>query len=115
MQTQADLRFHRLIVQAGGNRVLQGMWRSLGTEMSTIVTTNTVLRDHMSLTDMARSHSGLLDALRDGDAERAALAARYHFDYFGGMVAASLGRRAECRESEETAAGDTRRVQPAPG
>jgi len=77
-----DVAFHRLIVEASGNRTLQELWTSLHVEARARIT---VVR-YGDLGAIAESHLPILEALRARDPERTAAALRAHFEYFGRWV-----------------------------
>ncbi len=72
-----DATFHRLIVEAAGNRVLLDTWRTLGVEARVVVT---ALKTDIDLHELAELHRPLLDALRVGSPEKAGGALRHHFE-----------------------------------
>jgi DNA-binding GntR family transcriptional regulator len=78
-----DATFHRLIVEASGNGILVDVWTSLRIEARTAIT---ALRAGLDGHEIAELHRPVLDALRDGDPERAGLALRRHVEYFGELV-----------------------------
>jgi DNA-binding GntR family transcriptional regulator len=78
-----DATFHRLIVEASGNGILVDVWTSLRIEARTAIT---ALRAGLDGHEIAELHRPVLDALRDGDPERAGLALRRHVEHFGELV-----------------------------
>jgi len=82
-EVQHDVEFHRLIVEASGNRVLQDMWRSLRIEARTLIS---VLKAHIGGYELAELHRPVLVALAEGDAEKAGLLLRMHVEYFGELI-----------------------------
>lgn len=82
-EVQHDVEFHRLIVEASGNRVLQDMWRSLRIEARTLIS---VLKAHIGGYELAELHRPVLEALAEGDAEKAGLLLRMHVEYFGELI-----------------------------
>ena len=82
-EVQHDVEFHRLIVEASGNRVLQDMWRSLRIEARTLIS---VLKAHIGGYELAELHRPVLEALAEGDAEKAGLLLRNHVEYFGELI-----------------------------
>ena len=74
-----SVRFHRAILDAAGNQLLTNIWVSLHIETRTTIT---LLAEGLNLMEVARSHQPILDAIKSGDAERAARVAREHQDYF---------------------------------
>jgi DNA-binding GntR family transcriptional regulator len=81
-----DVQFHRLIVEASGNRTLKELWTSLHVEARTMIT----FMRYGDLHHIAESHVPILDALRARDPERSAAALREHFEYYGRFVTDSL-------------------------
>ena len=82
-EVQHDVEFHRLIVEASGNRVLQDMWRSLRIEARTLIS---VLKAHIGGYELAELHRPVLEALAEGDAEKEGLLLRNHVEYFGELI-----------------------------
>ncbi len=82
-EVQHDVEFHRLIVGASGNRVLQDMWRSLRIEARTLIS---VLKAHIGGYELAELHRPVLEALAEGDAEKAGSLLRNHVEYFGELI-----------------------------
>jgi DNA-binding GntR family transcriptional regulator len=79
-----DVAFHRVIVEASGNRTLQELWQSLHVELRTTIT---LIRRVDDLAQVAESHVPVLEALDAGDAERAASELRTHIESFASWVA----------------------------
>jgi DNA-binding GntR family transcriptional regulator len=82
-QVAHDVAFHRLIVEASGNRVLRDTWVGLGIETRTVVT---ALRSGLDPHELAERHRPVLEALRAGDPERAGAALRRHVEQFGDFL-----------------------------
>ena len=82
-EVQHDVEFHRLIVEASGNQVLQDMWRSLRIEARTLIS---VLKVHIGGYELAEMHRPVLEALAEGDAEKAGSLLRNHVEYFGELI-----------------------------
>lgn len=78
-----DVAFHRLIVEASGNRILLDVWTSLRIEARTIITALTTGIDHHEL---AATHEPVLEALAAGDPELAGAAIRRHIEEFGELL-----------------------------
>lgn len=78
-----DATFHRLIVEAAGNRVLLDTWRTLRVEARVVVT---ALKTDIDLHELAELHRPLLDALRVGSPEKAGDALRQHFELLRTMM-----------------------------
>ena len=68
---QHDIAFHRLIVEASGNSVLEQCWKSLGVESRITIS---LYGTYMDPEQAAERHVKLLDAIRSGT--RAPRAAR---------------------------------------
>ncbi len=79
-QVAHDVNFHRLIVEAAGNRTLLDTWNFLRVESRTIIT---ALRTGLDGHEIAERHRPVLDALRARDPERAGRALRRHLEEFG--------------------------------
>jgi DNA-binding GntR family transcriptional regulator len=82
-QVQHDVEFHRLIVEASGNRVLQDVWRSLRIEARTLIS---ALKADIGGHEIAEMHRPVLEALAEGDAEKAGVLLRKHVEYFGELI-----------------------------
>jgi DNA-binding GntR family transcriptional regulator len=82
-QVEHDVRFHRLIVEASGNRTLLEVWTSLGIEARTIMT---LLKTGLDPAELAEMHQPILDALRSGDPDRAGRAVRAHVESFRDLL-----------------------------
>lgn len=82
-QVQHDVAFHRLIVEASGNRVLQEVWRSLHIEARTLIS---VIKTDIDLFELAEMHRPVLEAIAAGDAEKAGKLLRQHVEYFGDLI-----------------------------
>ena len=64
-----DVAFHRVIVEASGNRTLQDLWRSLHVDLRTTIT---LIKHVEDLAEVAESHVAVMEALEAGDRELAA-------------------------------------------
>ena len=64
---QHDIAFHRLIVEAAGNSVLEQCWKSLGVESRITIS---LYGTYMDPEQAAERHVKLLDAIRAGNAGR---------------------------------------------
>jgi DNA-binding GntR family transcriptional regulator len=82
-QVEHDVRFHRLIVEAAGNRTLLEVWLSLRVEARTLMT---LLKTGIERRELADAHAPILEALRSGDPERAARVAREHVERFAPLL-----------------------------
>ncbi len=80
---QHDVTFHRLIVEASGNRVLQDVWKSLRIEARTLIS---AIKTDMVLHEIAEMHRPILEALAAGDSERAGAIIRQHVEFFGKLI-----------------------------
>jgi DNA-binding GntR family transcriptional regulator len=78
-----DATFHRMIVEAAGNRVLLDTWRTLRVEARVVVT---ALKTDIDLQELAELHRPLLEALKEGSPERAGGALRQHFETLRTMM-----------------------------
>jgi DNA-binding GntR family transcriptional regulator len=76
---EGSIRFHRLIVEAAGSRVLFDTWLSLHIETHTLVT---LLQARLDLASVGRSHQAIVDAIATGDSEMAAKVARDHQNFY---------------------------------
>ena len=82
-QVEHDVRFHRLIVEASGNRTLLEVWTSLGIEARTIMT---LLKTGLDPAELAEMHQPILDALRSGDPDLAGRTVRDHVESFRDLL-----------------------------
>jgi len=82
-QVEHDVRFHRLIVEASGNRTLLEVWTSLGIEARTIMT---LLKTGLDPAELAEMHQPILDALRSGDPDLAGRTVRSHVESFRDLL-----------------------------
>jgi DNA-binding GntR family transcriptional regulator len=78
-----DVAFHRVIVEAAGNRTLEDLWRSLHVDLRTTIT---LIKHAEDLAEVAESHVPVLEALEAGDAELAASVLRRHIESFADWV-----------------------------
>jgi DNA-binding GntR family transcriptional regulator len=78
-----DATFHRLIVEAAGNRVLLDTWRTLRVEARVVVT---ALKTDIDLHELAELHRPLLEALKEGSPGKAGSALRQHFELLRTMM-----------------------------
>ena len=74
-QISHDLAFHRTVIEMADNEPLLQSWLTLGIEVSTAFATYWTYWDQ---TDLAEFHVPIVDAIRAGDATRAAAEARKH-------------------------------------
>jgi DNA-binding GntR family transcriptional regulator len=82
-QVEHDVTFHRLIVEAAGNRILQDVWSYLRIESRTIIT---AVRTGMDGHEIAERHRPILEALRARDPERAGTTLRRHLEEFAELL-----------------------------
>jgi DNA-binding GntR family transcriptional regulator len=73
-----NVRFHRLIVEASGNRILIEIWNSLWIEQRTIIT---MPKTNIDLHNTAERHQPIIDALAAQDADKAGRLSREHAEY----------------------------------
>ena len=78
-----DAAFHRLIVEAAGNKVLLDTWRTLRVEARVVVT---ALKTDIDLHELAELHRPLLEALKEGAPKKAGDALRQHFELLRTMM-----------------------------
>jgi DNA-binding GntR family transcriptional regulator len=78
-----DVTFHRLIVEAAGNRMLLDVWTSLRVEARTVITALKTRIDHHEIAD---THEPVLAALAERNPEKAGLAMRRHIEEFGELL-----------------------------
>jgi DNA-binding GntR family transcriptional regulator len=88
-QVQHDVEFHRLIVEASGNRILIDVWKSLRIEARTMIT---ALKTHMDQHTLAEMHRPVLEALAARDPDGAGNALRRHLETFAGMLRGAMSR-----------------------
>lgn len=75
LQLHHDLGFHRALVEASGNEPLLSAWLALGVEVPTAFG---VFWTYFEPKELVEFHAPILEAVRDGDATRAAREARKH-------------------------------------
>jgi len=78
-----DATFHRLIVEAAGNKVLLDTWRTLRVEARVVIT---ALKTDIDLHELAELHRPLLEALKEGASDKAGAALRQHFELLRTMM-----------------------------
>ena len=74
---QHDIAFHRLIVEAAGNSVLEQCWKSLGVESRITIS---LYGTYMDPAQAAERHVKLIDAIRSGSPGAAGREARKHVE-----------------------------------
>lgn len=77
-QMMHDVRFHQLIVEAAGNRLLLDVWNSMHLELRTLITLHHAADDPSTI---AEEHAPTLDALRMRDAELTGKHMRHTIEY----------------------------------
>lgn len=82
-EVRHDVEFHRLIVEASGNKVLQDVWKSLRIEARTLIS---VLASAIDPVELAELHQPVLAALAKGEGEQAGKLIREHVEYFGRLL-----------------------------
>ena len=82
-----DIAFHRLIVEAAGNSVLEQCWKSLGVESRITIS---LYGTYMDPTLAAERHVKLIDAIRSGNASAAGREARKHVEVSARLMASHL-------------------------
>ena len=78
-----DFAFHRVIVEAAGNAVLEQCWRSLGVEGRITLTIYGTLVEPGQAAEL---HVPILEAVRSGGAAAAGREARKHVEHFARIV-----------------------------
>ena len=78
-----DATFHRLIVEASGNKVLLDTWKTLRVEARVVIT---ALKTDIDLHELAELHRPLLEALKEGASDKARAALRQHFELLRTMM-----------------------------
>ncbi|GAA2813595.1 FadR/GntR family transcriptional regulator [Saccharopolyspora taberi] len=81
----ADLAFHRAVVDAAGNSVITGLFVSMTARVRAAMLDMLALLDGDRPVDQSE-HQSVVDAIRDGDVERAGNAARAHLTKVLGYV-----------------------------
>jgi DNA-binding GntR family transcriptional regulator len=84
---QHDIAFHRLIVEAAGNSVLEQCWKSLGVESRITISLYGV---YMEPTQAAERHVKLIDAIRERNPTAAAREARKHVEVSAKLMRSHL-------------------------
>jgi DNA-binding GntR family transcriptional regulator len=74
-----DIAFHRLIVEAAGNPILEQTWKSLGVEGRITIT---LYGTYVEAAEAAELHVPLLEAIRSGKPAAAGREARKHVEAF---------------------------------
>jgi DNA-binding GntR family transcriptional regulator len=84
---QHDIAFHRLIVEAAGNSVLEQCWKSLGVESRITVS---LYGTYMEPMQAAERHVKLIDAIREQNPGAAGREARKHVEVSAKLVRSHL-------------------------
>ena len=84
-----DIAFHRLIVEAAGNPILEQCWKSLGVEGRITIS---LYGTYVEPEEAAELHAPLLDAIRAGKPGAAGREARKHVEAFA-RIARDRARR----------------------
>ena len=74
-----DIAFHRLMVEAAGNQILEQVWKSLGVEGRITIS---LYGTYVEPEEAAELHVPILDAIRCGRAAAAGRSARKHVEQF---------------------------------
>jgi DNA-binding GntR family transcriptional regulator len=82
-----DIAFHRRIVEAAGNSVLEQCWKSLGVESRITIS---LYGTYMDPAQAAERHVKLIDAIRSGNASAAGREARKHVEVSAKLMRAHL-------------------------
>ncbi len=83
----ANVAFHRIFVEASGNRMLHQIWTSMSLATTTFLTATVT---HRPLDELASRHEAILVALRVRDPEAAEVAMRRHIEEPGRWVLHAL-------------------------
>ena len=78
-----DIAFHRRVVEAAGNPILEQCWKSLGVEGPITIT---LYGTSVEPEEAAELHAPLLDAIRSGKPGAAGRAARRHVEAFARLA-----------------------------
>lgn len=82
-QVQHDVQFHRLIVEASGNKVLLEVWKSLHIEARTLIS---IIATDIDRNELTERHIPILEALEAGNSPLAGVLMREHVEYFGNLL-----------------------------
>lgn len=77
-----DAQFHRRIVIAANNQILEETWDSLRIESRTHVTTVKLMMEHVGLVQVAKYHLPIITALNEGDPINCGSEMRSHVSKF---------------------------------
>jgi len=78
----ADVEFHRIIIHASENKVLQETWESLMIQGRTFITTFKLETADIALEQVADMHQPIIDCLVVGDPQVVASTMRKHVEFF---------------------------------
>lgn len=81
--SEHNVAFHRVIVEASGNRTLINLWNTLQPSTWTLFS---VLNSGHDLMELAVRHRAVIEALRTRDAQRAEQAMHHHLEEVGAWV-----------------------------
>ena len=87
-----DVAFHRLIVEAAGNSVLEQCWKSLGVESRITIS---LYGTYMDPTEAADRHGKMIEAIRKRNPAAAAREARKHVEVSAKLMREHLKSSAE--------------------
>jgi DNA-binding GntR family transcriptional regulator len=99
----ADIAFHRVIIEASGNRMLRQFWDSMHLATTTFVTNAMARR---TLAELGERHAPLMAALRAHDPHAAEEAMRRHIEEPGEWVLAAAKEAAQHNLGGTDASGD---------
>ena len=88
---QHDIAFHRLMVEAAGNLILEHCWKSLGVEGRITIS---LYGTYVEAEEAAERHAPILEAIRSRKPAAAGREARRHVEEFA-RIAARRAKRAE--------------------
>jgi DNA-binding GntR family transcriptional regulator len=91
-------RFHRLIIEASGNQLLETIWSSLSITDHTALTMVTLSLD---LGTLSRSHQPIVDAIAAGDIELACRVSREHQAWFEDLLTATAKKGSGHRRADD--------------
>ncbi|HEV2272539.1 MAG TPA: GntR family transcriptional regulator [Acidobacteriaceae bacterium] len=83
VQSEADIAFHRFIIEASGNRLLKQFWETMRLATTTFLSMS---KTHRPLSELADRHKPVLMALRARDPIAAEAAMRNHIEEIGKWI-----------------------------
>jgi DNA-binding GntR family transcriptional regulator len=104
-------RFHRLIIEASGNQLLETVWSSLSITDHTALTMVTLSLD---LATLARAHQPIVDAIAAGDIDLACRVSREHQAWFEDLLEATAEQGARDQDRSTTADASAEASEPDP-